>query len=451
MIRGDSHKNPVTVHGVMGYWSSGVLGDERVCKSMQESVNRHKIPNKSHNERGAVLVMVLMFTAILFVLGTGAYLTSSNELKISNNYKIRKQAFYDAEAGLQYSIAKIEDGLAQGTLSLTGNTVSVNYAAPAGFSFDTITILTRVGTTSQYRFQVTGHSGNAGSTVEAVIAKDTFFQYGVFGGNRVEIESGGSVYSYDSRITPNPAPTDSTGEGDVGSNGQVTVDNYGYVDGDVALGDDGGGTEGIYDPHGNPGPTITGQEGVDVDRVGPDPLGAVGGTLATDFATYGDSPNNDNAGASPAIAGNSIDLGNGQTVTLAGKAGGANYNLTSLTLSSGATLNIDASSGPVNIYLTGALDAKNGSAINITGQPTDVTIYSNSTDDIIFEHGGEMKGAIYAPYAKVEMKNSADVYGMIWAKDVLIHNPGVFYFDTALKDQFASNEVSLVSWREVRN
>ncbi len=404
-----------------------------------------------HNERGAVLVIVLMFTAILSVLGTGAYLTSSNELKISNNYKIRKQAFYDAEAGLQYAIAKIEDGLAQGTLSLTGSTVSVNYAAPAGFSFDTITTLTRVGTTSQYRFQVAGHSGNAGSTVEAVIAKDTFFQYGVFGDNSVEIESGGSVYSYDSRTTPNPAPTDSTGKGDVGSNGQISVHNHSYVDGDVALGDDGGGTEGIYDPHGSPGPTITGQEGVDVDRVDPDPLGAVGGTLATDFATYGDSANNDNADASPAIVGNSIDLGNGQTVALAGKAGGASYYLTSLTLSSGATLNIDTSSGPVNIYLTGALDAKNGSAINITGQSTDVTIYSNATDDIIFEHGGDMKGAIYAPYAKVELKNSADVYGMIWAKDVSVHNSGVFYFDMALKDKFTSNEVSLVSWREVRN
>jgi hypothetical protein len=392
-----------------------------------------------------------MFTALLSIVGTGTYLTSSNELKISNNYKIRKQAFYNAETGLQYAIAKIEDGLAQGTLSLSGSMVSVNYGAPASFSFDTITTLTRVGATSNYRFQVTGHSSNASSTVEAVIGKDTFFPYGVFGGNSVEIETGSSVYSYDSRITPNPAPTDSTGGGDVGSNGQITVHNYTYVDGDVALGDDGEGTEGVYDPQGSPGPTITGQEGVDVDRVGPDPLAAVGGTLATDFETYGDSAHNDNASASPAIAGNSIDLGNGQTVTLAGKAGGANYYLTSLTLSSGATLNIDTSSGPVNMYLTGALDAKNGSAINITGQPTDVTIYSNAMDDIIFEHGGDVKGAVYAPYAKVEMKNSGDVYGIIWAKDVLIHNPGVFYFDTALKDQFTSNDVSLLSWREVRN
>ena len=413
--------------------------------------HRDRILNRCHNQHGAVLVTVLMFMAIFSVLGTGAYLTSSSELKISNNYKIRKQAFYDAEAGLQYVIAKIEDGLAQETLFLSGTTVTINYAAPAGFSFDTITTLTRVGTTSDYRFQVIGHSGNASSTVEAVIARDSFFQYGAFGDNSVDIKSSGSVYSYDSRTTPNPTPTDSTGEGDVGSNRQVSVYNYTHVDGDVALGDDGAGTEGIYDPHGSPGPTITGQEGADVDRVDPDPLGAAGGTLATDFATYSDSANNDNAGGSPSIIGDSIYLSTGQTMTLAGKAGGANYYLTSLTLSSGATLNIDTSLGPVNIYLTGALDAKNGSDINITGQPTDVTIYSNSTDDITFKHEGDMKGALYAPYAKVELNNTANVYGMIWAKGVLIHNPGVLYFDTALKDKFTSNEVSLVSWQEVRH
>ena len=406
---------------------------------------------RCNSERGAVLVIVLMFTAILAVLGTGAYLTSSNELKISNNYKIRKQAFYEAEAGLQYAMGRMEDALAHGTLCLSGSTVSVNFAPPAGFSFDTVTTLARVDTTRCYKFQVTGHAGNASSTVEAVIARDTFFQWGIFGNESVIIENGVCVYSYDSRTTPNPTPIDSTGEGDVGSNGQVSLSNYTYVDGDLALGDDGAGAKGMYDPHGNPGPTIIGQEGMDMDRVNPEPLGAVGGALATDFATYGNSINNDNASASPAIVGNSIGLSSGQTKTLAGKAGGANFYLTSLTLASGSTLRIDTSLGPVNIYLTGTLDAKYGSAIITAGQPMDVTIYSNATDDITFKHGGDLKGAIYAPYAKVELNNSGDVYGMIWAKEALIENPGLFYFDTVLKDQFTSNELCLLSWREVRN
>ena len=48
---------------------------------MQETVNTYEILNQCRNQHGAVLVIVLMFTAILTVLGAGAYLTSSNELR----------------------------------------------------------------------------------------------------------------------------------------------------------------------------------------------------------------------------------------------------------------------------------------------------------------------------------------------------------------------------------
>ena len=410
-----------------------------------------KSPDQSHREHGVVLVTTLMFMAILSVLGTGAYLTSSVELKISSNYKIRKQAFYDAEAGLQYAIGRIKDGLAKGTLYLTGSTVSVNYAAPTGFLFDTITTLTRVGATSNYRFQVTSHRGNASSTVEAVIARDYSLQYCVFGDSSVDIKSSRAVYSYDSRTTPIPISMDSIGKADVVSNGKVSLHSYTYVDGDVALGDDGAGTEGIYDPHGIPGPTVVGQEGLDVDRVDPDPLGAVGGTLATYFMTYSHSGSNDNADAGPAIVEDSIDLSSGQTATLVGKTGGAHYHLTGLALREGSTLNIDSTLGPVRIYLTGPLRAQNGSVIYITGNPTDFTIYANSPDDIVFQHEGDLKGTVYAPYAKVVLRNNGDVCGMIWAKEVLVDNSGALYGDMAPKDELSSNDVSLVSWREIRN
>ncbi len=54
-----------------------------------------------NNERGSVLVTSLLFMAILAIMGTAAYLSSSNDLKISKNYKIAKEAFYAAEAGLE--------------------------------------------------------------------------------------------------------------------------------------------------------------------------------------------------------------------------------------------------------------------------------------------------------------------------------------------------------------
>ncbi|MDD5153251.1 MAG: pilus assembly PilX N-terminal domain-containing protein [Desulfovibrionales bacterium] len=398
------------------------------------------------NERGIALITALLFLMVLTILGTTAIVISSTDIQIGGNYKLSKQAFYNAEAGIQYAIKNIENGLAAETLSLTGSSVAVNYTAPAGFSFDPITNLAQVGGTGNYSFRATGHSANsAKATIEVVIKQEPVFNYGVFGDDMVDLKASGCVYSYNSETTPNPLPSDSTGEADVGSNVAVQTYMSTYVDGDVALGDDGLGTEGVYIPSGVP--IITGTAGVDVDRVDPDPLGAVSGDLASTFSTVS-SGSNDNAWGG--ITGDTINLGTGNTMILYGKAGGANYYVTDINLNNGATLNIDATAGPVNIYLAGGLDAKNGSAINITGAPPDFTIYSNSTDSIVFRHGGTFKGTVYAPYAPVEMKNSSDVYGLIWANTSDIKNTGEFYFDTALKDKYLSDNVSILSWREVR-
>lgn len=66
-----------------------------------------KFANPCRNERGAVLVVGLIFMAILSILGTAAYLTTSNELKISSNYKTGKQALYIAEAGIQEALHRL--------------------------------------------------------------------------------------------------------------------------------------------------------------------------------------------------------------------------------------------------------------------------------------------------------------------------------------------------------
>jgi len=323
-----------------------------------------------NNEKGFVLPLGLMFLAIISILGTTAVVVTTTDLKIGSNYKTSVQAFYDADAGGQYVIAKIEDGLANDTLTLADGEV-LSCTTPAGFSFDTITALTQVGTSSNYSFQVTGHSSNANSTIEVVIVRDPTFRYGAFGDEKLDMKSNGSVYSYDSSVTTNPVPTDSTGEGDVGSNGEVIVHEATYIDGNVGLGDDGSGDEADYTLTGVP--IITG-DSTDVPRVDPDPLGVIGGDLADDFATYSVTNNNADVG----IAGNTISLNNGDSLTLTA----GNYYLTSVELKAGSTLNIDSSGGDVNIYLTGGLDAKAGSNVNVTGDPTDFSVFSNATDNI---------------------------------------------------------------------
>jgi len=121
-----------------------------------------------------------------------------------------------------------------------------------------------------------------------------------------------------------------------------------------------------------------------------------------------------------------------------------------VTLNNGANLNIDTSAGPVNIYMTGGLEAKNGSGLNVTGLPTDFAIYSNSSSSLIFKHGSTFKGLVYAPLATIEMKNSADVYGALWGNTVDIKNSGELYYDVALKDALFSKDMQISAWENVR-
>ncbi|MEW6327311.1 MAG: pilus assembly PilX N-terminal domain-containing protein [Thermodesulfobacteriota bacterium] len=403
------------------------------------------------NEKGIALITALLFLMVLTVLGTTAVVISSTDIKIGGNYRLSKQAFYDAEAGIQYAIKNIENGLISESLILPsnlGDSVAVSYTVPDGFYFDSNITLTNVDT-NNYKFQVTGNAANnTSSTIEVVIKRETLLNYGIFGDDEIDMKNSGAAYSYDSSETPNPTPADSTGEADIGSNEHVITHNGTIVDGDIALGEDESGNDAVYEEHGgSPGPTVTGVEGVDVDRVNPDPLGIIGGDLATTFAAVS-SGSNDNAWGG--IVGNTINLGNGDTMTLRGKAGGANYYVTSIDLKKDSELIIDASDGPVNIYLTGSLDTHNDATINLNGLPPDFTIYSNSTAKIDFKHGSTFKGTVYAPYADIDMKNSSEVYGILWGKTVDIKNSGQFFFDTSLKDKFASNDISIVSWREVR-
>jgi len=192
------------------------------------------------------------------------------------------------------------------------------------------------------------------------LKEGSVINYAAFGDESVDNQGTSSVKSYEHTPGMTLPPTSFTGDGDIGSNGDVTIKSGATIDGDVALGDDGEGTEGTSIIRGQ----STGEEGTDVARVDPDPLGVVDGEYATNFTTY--STSNDNALATGSgISDTEIDIGNGDTATLVGKAGGANYYFTDIVIGNGGTLDIDPSAGPVNIYLAGSLETKNGSSINV--------------------------------------------------------------------------------------
>ncbi|MBW2167435.1 MAG: hypothetical protein JRG74_15530 [Deltaproteobacteria bacterium] len=233
-----------------------------------------------------------------------------------------------------------------------------------------------------------------------------------------------------------------------------------YIDGNLGLGAD------TSDPPINAlwtdtgTPIVTGTSDT-VEHVDPDPLGANDSDPPSelynkfiDIITTNNNVTAKDGSPCPLEGATAIDLGNSEKLTLTA----GDYYITDIILRNGSTLEIDATSGPVNIYLSGTIDAeegeieaKNGSALNNLSQPTDFSIFSNSSQDIAFKHSSAFKGMVYAPNAHVEMKNTAGVYGLIWGNTATINNSGEFYFDEAIKDKYLSPNnytINVLSWKD---
>ena len=71
------------------------------------------------NQNGSALIICLLSLAVLSALGTAALMVSTTNQTIAGNYRKQSQAFFVAEAGLQFALAAIKDDI-----TWRGNTTS---------------------------------------------------------------------------------------------------------------------------------------------------------------------------------------------------------------------------------------------------------------------------------------------------------------------------------------
>jgi hypothetical protein len=401
--------------------------------------------------RGVVLFAVMSTVAALGILAGTLAVLARTDLRIAAHFLRGISAFYAADAGVNHVLARLQADLATGTVALSGPSVNVNYTAPQGYTFDPVRTLTCTSDTNNYLFRVTGRAATSRDTLEVVCRQSSVFEMGVFGGLSIDGKNSGGIYTYDSAWTSSPTPADSRGGAVVGSNGDgngaspdVRTYQNTYIDGTFLLGQSVGGTSATWGETPSGGSALTGGAPVPSDRIDPDPLGVVSGNLAAEFVYYSVSSHNSNSSVSPPIN-NDLNIKNKDVVTLTT----GNYYIRNLTIMEGGTLTIVPSSGPVNIYLTGQLEAKNSCTINFTGDPPDLNIYSNSDKPIILKNSGAFRGTVYAPLAAVQINNGGDFYGIVWGKTLDIKNSGNIYVDTSAMRKHLSNRILLVSWKEL--
>ena len=408
-------------------------------------------------DSGVVLFTALMFVLIMSILGTIACILTANDSTVAVNHELSRKAFYSADAGVHVALASIQKSLQENTMTLPktdGATVTLSSCVlpsdpditeiffeclPAGAP-----VITRIAENA-YQFTVRGYgSRNADTDIRVTFRRRSAFIFGVFGDQGITAPEFSYFYGYDSSVTLTPVGDDGTSHCDIGSNHNVTLSGNTDIYGHIGLGSFEA-TTAVYTPVGSPEPRVYGVGDAvrTVGRVEPDPLGIAGGEYAEKL---NESRSFSDNGMIPA----DLILESGESVTLIGESGGANYYFTNIALKSGATLHVDTSAGPVNLFISGELDGRDGIISHSSGDPKQFAIFSDSFDPVSISVSSAFYGVVYAPFADLDVFNGAAFYGAIHAKTVSMKNPGSFYFDNALNSRYFSKNVSMSSWYEVR-
>lgn len=385
---------------------------------------------------GVILIMVMSFLTLLMLLAGTFHIVTTMNARQTGFSVAGAAAFEQASSGADFVFGRVRADDISGVVTLRTAMVSVNYAAPAGYDFDPVTNLIRLADNRSFLYRVVGRQGDARATVEVVVGRAAVIMAGVFGNQGVSLGPNTEIGAY--RSSQGTAPTVSTGEGSAASN-ESMGGKFNAVDGTIYLGESTAGTPASYAHEFTTPATV-----VRTERIDPDPLGLANGALSNEFAFVAISNANATAIGGSISGGQLLISGN---VTL--RAG--RYYVSQIDLGNHRTLTIDASSGPVEIYLTGSVSTAPNSTISANPPlPENLIIYSNSNAPMQFQPNMSFVGFIYAPLASIRIQPNGNFLGALWANSISAAPTGRIYVDTDFLEQFsAGRPLVRLSWKHV--
>jgi len=381
----------------------------------------------SGNEQGSALLLALCLMGMLTLAALLAVNNSNTDMEMSFNQINGEKAFYLAEAGAKRAVAELQNDPTWTAgfinVSLANGTYSV---AVVDSSMDS-TLADSVVVTS------TADADGAQATIEITLAPRDLkpFQYAMFADDDVDIRNSMNSDSYNSD-SGSYFLTRLNTDGDVGSNGSITVANGAFVGGDIATSLDGGLSV-------NPGATVTG------DTSSTAPSQDVPPVPASEFAWA--EANNDNltgiSGTYTYDPSTHAFESTGNVVLSSGV-----YFFSDVLLKNSANLTL-APGAEVTIYVDGNVDLRNSASMNVGGVPADLMIYS--TGDFVLKNSGDIAAVFYSPDGIGDLRNSGEFFGSIVTNDIIVHNSAKFHYDRMLADisMGKSSDVYVVGWQEL--
>jgi hypothetical protein len=408
-----------------------------------------KYSKQDRSERGSALAMMTLVVTGLLGLSAAAVVAARSHYQEGRAKREELHARYVAQAGLAQGMYELYRGH-------TGAVGSQDTPAVLGKSSYFVTATT-LGT-DMVKLTATGTDDRRGACTELTVRSvpSTVWRYGAFGREFLHMSSNARVDSYNSDTgTYVTEATNGTGSnqyahtnGDVGSNGDISMNQNSKVWGDAIAGPD----------HGT---TVLGNAFVTGSTI------AASADLTMPTITV---PTYTNFGALSVTSNTTIAASNRTYSNLVVKAnktltinGPANIVMTNLTMNSGSAITIDPTGGPVNLWIIDNFVMDSNTMIASSDKKAKNVKINLLSDNVInpevnvqldvvtLASNSKIYGTILAPNAAVVINSNFELFGSILARSIALNSNATFHFDEALLSATANGAPTYetVCWREL--
>lgn len=425
---------------------------------------RH-LPETNATQTGGALVMVAIATAVMATLSFSVLALSMAGAREQRTSKEQMSARFVCEAGLSEAVYELAVSSAATSVVVTqpdgqgeqpGDVGSeLNPQAFGGGSFwvDAVPL-----GNMQTRLVATGEVDRAGESIELTVREvvHTKYVWGAFGDVDLDMSSNARVDSYDatlgtyaSQAVNNDGTNTYAGvNGDVGSNQDIQLSQNAKVWGDATPGPTGT-TEQVGDNTIVFGSTLPMIESIALPPI------EVPAILASGPVSYtGDT----NLIASGDHHFESILVDNNSHVQVVGPA---RIVVGDFRLNAGSTFMVDASAGPVELYVLNDFLLNSNTTLGATDllpKNLEVLLLSDNIidpgvtvdlDTVDFNSNAKLFGTIYAPDAFIDVNSNFEQFGSMVAKKIRLRSNATVHYDESLatskKDEDSTWEI--VCWR----
>ena len=306
------------------------------------------------------------------------------------------------------------------------------------------------------QLRATGMEDRRGARMELVMREvpSTSYRYGAFGREWFHLDSNAHVDSYDSTsgsyasqaTNGSGTNTYARANGDIGSNGAITIDQNAKVWGDAPAG---------------PGQstTVLGNAVVTGSTTPAESLQTVPTITVPSLSSLGNLTVSSNTTiASGSVRYGTLTVNSNKTLTINGPA---TIVCTNFELKSNSAFLVDATNGPVTFYCIDNFKLGQNAVMrstlydphelevnllsdNVFNPETNVTV-----DSVDMLSNTKLYGTVLAPDARIVVNSNFELYGSLVARSVDLHSNSYFHFDESLDvlSEIGAPDWDILSWR----